>query len=245
MQPNTRVVTCALDGFRGLWDITKYLRTLFLDPCAQRYVGMIKLEDALYFPGVGPAIVGQVQRVLQPYGYEGGVFLDLKLLRLSRAARSILRQYAGYQPRVVTVAASVSLETMRAVREALPDTKIAIVDVPSDISEEECRQRWQMMPSERIYETLWYWKDKGVDSVVCAAADLGYLRSHFGDRFEYYVTGIRSAYVPQGEQERTLSVTQALEEGATTLVTGTHLAYRYCDQTWNELDRYFGLAQAV
>lgn len=241
MRSNKRVVTCALDGFHSPWETIAFLRDLFLDPRAREYVGMVKLEDALFFPGLGPAVVGRVQNVL-PQGV--GIFLDLKLLRTVAATRHILEAFAPARPAVITVSAEVSLETLDLVREMLPEpeTKIALVVVTTDIGEKEYLERWGVSVVERFARTLRSLAPL-VDAVVCGP-EITPIR-HCQPRLERYVVGVRGVHVPIGDQKRTITPVAALDAGAASIVMGTALQPEYRQQTWDELDQYFGRVQVV
>jgi orotidine-5'-phosphate decarboxylase len=63
-------------------------------------------------------------------------------------------------------------------------------------------------------------EESGLDGVVCSAQEALRLRIQHGDNFQLITPGIRPADSEQGDQHRTLTPAQALDEGSSYLVIG-------------------------
>ncbi len=62
--------------------------------------------------------------------------------------------------------------------------------------------------------------NSGLDGVVCSAQEASRLRAQHDDAFQLITPGIRPANSEQGDQHRTMSPAQALNEGSSYLVIG-------------------------
>jgi len=60
----------------------------------------------------------------------------------------------------------------------------------------------------------------GLDGVVCSPQEIAILRRHCGDDFILVVPGIRPAGADKGDQKRTMTPKEAIEQGADYLVIG-------------------------
>ncbi len=252
---NRRRIIFPIDGAPTFGVLLNQAEAFFADTDVCEWVGMIKLNDGLHIPLVGSAIVPMVRKVIPD---SVGFFLDLKIFDVSATMINILRWYAEYGISIVTVCSKVSVKGLIAIRETMPNTKIAMVDTLTDMSPEECLRRFGMTPAGAIAEAV-----KGlegelgdrnpIDLIVCGANDLGYLRTQFGDTYGFVCPGIRDAWMRDGgnkdHQERVSGIYDALKSGATYAVMGSQLtngnpkadisAEESRQLTWKEIARYF------
>jgi orotidine-5'-phosphate decarboxylase len=225
MKESTRVVILPMDGFKNGEELILRLSQIMASDMAKRLVGTIKLNDALHFPYVGPAILGMIDEIL-PAGTEK--FIDLKIADVSDTNRNTLRHYRSYNPDIVTVTSTVSAKSLLAVKEALPDTKIALVDTLTDISAEEIHLRYGLDAAHKIAEALTDFEillksNNPIEIVVCSPRELAYLKEQFGDRYKFITPGIRSPHMAKDHQERVTSAYDALKAGAWRLVMGAQV----------------------
>lgn len=194
------------------------------------YISMIKLNDALHFSRMGPAIIEEVRSVLPN---EVGIFADLKIGDVSETVKNTLRHYAYLKPDIVTVSSICTAQGIEAVREILPYTKIALVDTLTDMSEQECLQRYSQLPGEKIAHALmqydrWFGPGNNpIDIVVSSAVDIVTIQREHGLRFKHLCPGIRDAWMLDGgnsdHQKRIAGIYGALLHGAHYLVMGSQL----------------------
>lgn len=219
------VVVFPVDGSADVDDFKRILAKGMANPLAAELIAEIKLNDALHIPGVGPNIINEVRKIAP----DVKIFIDLKLPDVSATNINILKRYAPYNPDIVTVTSIVSAASLLAIREKLPEIKIALVDTLTDISEEELKDRYGMSAAAKITKALEFFErrlgDKNpIDYVVCAPTDVKKLGERFGNRYKYINPGIRSPHMAKDHQERITSAYEALINGADLLVMGAQLS---------------------
>jgi orotidine-5'-phosphate decarboxylase len=127
---------------------------------------------------------------------------------------------------------------IRKIREILPNTKLAMVSVLTDISEVECLTRFGMPPALKILTD--FLGIKGIyqtpvnqslpetkepfEYVVCSPKELLFLKKNLPD-CSFIVPGIRDEWMKNSDehQKRTTGVREALRAGANLLVMGAQL----------------------
>lgn len=133
-------------------------------------------------------------------------------LNILAVDESVLR-YAAYKPDVITVSSLISTRSIEKIRDKLPETKIALVDVPPDMHEAECRKRNGMNPGEKIRSAISMIEKllpHSIDMYVCGASDLKYLKDCFDGRLQ--------AIVPIEDGGRTTTASTSLLFGADLII---------------------------
>ena len=250
MAKTNPVIILPFDGFSSPEAIYARAQKFFASKFAAQLVYAVKLNDALHFPNVGPAILKRLRMDL-PESVK--FFTDLKIADVSETNKNTLRHYAEYNPVIVTVTSTVSLKGLLAVREALPNTKIAMVDTLTDVSDDECWRRYRKHPGYKIGEALDFFelmlgKDNPLQMAVCSPKEVKELKENF-PQYEFITPGIRSPHMTKDHQERTTSAYDALLLGASYLVMGAQLTKGNPDKnisaeesqqiTLEEIEKYF------
>lgn len=248
----TRRIIFPIDGAIDANDAIGQAGEFFANDGVSSYVGMLKLNDALHIPRIGPDIINMARGVIPVHV---GIFADLKIVDVSATVVNTLRRYAELKLDILTVFSGVTIEALQTIRCILPSTEIALVDTLTDMSREQCRMRFGLDPEDKIARALDGIlrypgiQDKLVDLVVCGVGEVEYLRERFSDDIGYVCPGIRDAWMAKDHQERTRGVYDALRAGATYMVMGTQLskgnpgkgvsAQESREKTWLEIERYF------
>lgn len=249
-EQNRRRVIYPVDGYRDCADLRTHLARLFLSDSVSKLIDVIKFNDAVFLPGFGPNILQVAQRAMPS---EVGIFLDLKLADVSATNRNILRHFSDYDIRMLTIRSQVSEASFREIRALFPSTKIAVVCLPTDISEVECQRRYEYTPTDYItleLRGLCDMIDAGmVNAVVCSPREVAELRRVSGQNLEFVVPGIRDEWMCEDHQERIMGAYKALQAGADWLVIGSQLSKGNPEggispsdsqlMTFEEIDRFF------
>jgi orotidine-5'-phosphate decarboxylase len=174
------------------------------------YVGMVKVgHEGLL--AEGPAGV----RALVDAGLP--VFLDLKAHDIPRTVAATCREARARGARMLTVHACGGPTMVGAAKEAAGDLQVIAVTVLTHLSAGEAQQISGRLPTEWALELAAMALDAGADGVVCAAHELGALRSLGGVRV---VPGVRPTGAVADDQTRVATPREALAAGADWLVIG-------------------------
>ena len=218
------VIILPFDGFPSPEAIYARAQKFFAGSLAQKLVRFVKLNDGLHFSYLGPAILKKLWPIV-PESVD--FFIDVKIADVSESDKNTLLHYAEYNPAIVTVTSAVSAKSLLAVKEALPNTKIALVDTLTDISAEECMRRYRMKPARKISGALNFFADElgddnPIQMVVCGPKEVKELKEKF-PRYEFITPSIRSPHMAKDHQARPASAYNALSWGASYLVMGAQL----------------------
>lgn len=233
-----RKVILPFDGYptaRGLFEAMD--KTLAI-PGLSDLVAFIKLNDGLHNEDMGgPAIVKKIQKRLAEKDLPIGLFIDLKIYDVSATLVNVLKKYQDLEPGILTVSSGCSVEGIIKLRRLLPKTKLAMVSLLTDISEDECAYRLNMRPAEKIkydlsairaiYGTKYGKEDvqlEPFDLVVCSPLEVSILKKEFPG-YQFIVPGIRDEWMKKKDehQKRTTGVKEAIESGADFVVMGAQL----------------------
>ena len=227
MQNNkgTNLIILPMDGCVDEKDLIAKLKAILASPTAGKLIGIIKLNDALHIPGVGPNIIKMIKEIVPP---EVGIFIDLKIPDVLETDKNILLRYKPFNPDIVTVTSTISAKSLLAIKEVLPNTKIALVDTLTDIAEEELLDRYHMNAAEKIIKALEHFdkylgEKNPIELVVSSPKELKVLREKFGDKYKYITPGIRSPHMAKDHQQRVTSAYDALKNGAWMVVMGAQV----------------------
>lgn len=172
------------------------------------------------FTAAGP----QVVETLQAKGFE--VFLDLKFHDIPNTAAGAVRSAAELGVWMVNVHASGGRRMMEACREVLasrtgPVPLLTAVTVLTSLEQEDLQEVGiDIEPMVQVQRLARLAQECGLDGVVCSAREAKALRSTLGEEFTLVTPGIRPTDSDVGDQKRTLTPHQAMENGSSYLVVG-------------------------
>ncbi len=235
-----RVAILPLDGYATAAALFGALEKTLNIKGLTDIISHIKLNDGVHNLDLGgPQIVEEIVQCLKGKGLPIGFFLDLKIFDVSATLVNVLRKYLNTPANILTVSSGCSVAGIIELRKLLPNTKLAMVSLPTDISEDECVDRFGMTPADKIYSDIdrlrsFYQKkikfEKDInpepyDLVVCSAHELSMLHLNCYAGCGFVVPGIRDKWMEKaGEhQKRTTGVREALDLGATFVVMGAQL----------------------
>lgn len=242
MKPSRRRVIAALDGFKEWGTLVEVFCLLIAGPIGP-YLLAVKLNDALDRWGAAAfrnlwqeAGIGGEVKAMADMKIGGGIgtMPDLKLHDVVDTNLHRIAPYAEFQAdAIVTVAMDCSVATWQRVPERYPDLQAALMGVPTDISEEECKARFGGTPWETTNRQLHYicreldeemGKPRapqppcliaGYDVIVPALAEYPGIKP--------ITPGIRDEWMHKGSQKRTAGVYDALLAGAHAVVMGAQI----------------------
>ncbi|MEI6529125.1 MAG: orotidine 5'-phosphate decarboxylase / HUMPS family protein [Candidatus Falkowbacteria bacterium] len=238
MKKSQKIFVLPMDNYANGEKLLDEFETIMLEPDMGDLVAYIKLNDGVHnFDYGGPQILLTLEKLQRNLGINFGIFLDLKIFDVSATLVNVMKKYLEIAPSILTVSASCSIKGITDLRRLLPDTKLAIVNVLTDISNGECMDRFGMMPGNKIgrdlkiIENLYSQKissgdkPKPVDLIICSALDIATIKKHVGSDYGFVTPGIRDAWMrnPNEHQKRTTGVSEALELGADLIVSGAQL----------------------
>ncbi|MCO1334107.1 orotidine-5'-phosphate decarboxylase [Microbulbifer sp. OS29] len=186
-----------------------------LDPSLCR----VKVGKEL-FTAAGPDLV----RALVDRGFQ--VFLDLKFHDIPNTVAKAVKAAAQLGVWMVNVHASGGERMMTAAVDALRDCGdsrpllIAVTVLTSTTAEELAATGVSAPLEKQVLQLASQARACGLDGVVCSAREAKMLRSECGSEFALVTPGIRPAGTDTGDQRRTLTPSEALEEGSSYLVVG-------------------------
>ncbi|MDD3284937.1 MAG: orotidine 5'-phosphate decarboxylase [Patescibacteria group bacterium] len=212
-------------------------------PGVKDLIAYIKVNDALHSEG-GSSLLGKTISALDQNGMQDvKIFLDLKLADTVGTIKNTLAHYVLFGSRIgiVTISTSCSVDGICMAKKMLPDAKIVLVSLLTDISEEECKFRYNDSPGVKIVTDLFDiigWckqKDKYIslpfDGVVCSPFEVNFVKKSLNDASilspKFIVPGIRDEWMVSngdaGQQQRYTGVYDALLNGADFVVMGAQL----------------------
>ena len=145
--------------------------------------GVLSIADLLADTGV----CLKVETSLAAYGFplirllrEKGfrVFADTKAFYLGRAMEGVAKRLKPYAPAFATVACRAGRDAMAIFKDALPDTIVLGVTVPTD---QKVPSRGFATIAEEVVHLAHLSNDAGVDGLVLAPGELLTIRSNFPD----------------------------------------------------------------
>ncbi len=220
-------VIVPIDGFYNSRGVQKKLEAILSIPNAKDIISHIKLNDVVYGES-GCNVMQDVQDwLIKNEFWNIKIFLDLKLSDTSGTNLNILKQYTGIGlfPDILTIRECCSSTTFKEVRELLPNTKLALVSVLTDTSEEECYLRYGIDPIGKIIEDTCVINElcpDVLDAVVCSPLEVSSLKKAFPE-MKLIVPGIRDSWMKSGQQKRSNGVRFAFENGADYVVMGAQI----------------------
>lgn len=244
MQQDFRLIILSRDGCELGGQVISELTLDVIQPGIGSLVDMFKINHATYAsdmtaPGLGLALKGV-------RGFNGAkykLFLDSKSGDVAETLAKIAKHWRGIFPEIMTINSLIAVKGFLEIKKQLPETSIALFSVPTDMSVEECKARYNgMTPTEKIfhdcevYLELWekFRQSEGLDLakiykkpfdlVVCSPRELDYLNDRgMGKYFKWITPCIRDYWMPKDHQVRTAGVLEALKKGAHKIIMCTQL----------------------
>jgi adenine/guanine phosphoribosyltransferase-like PRPP-binding protein/orotidine-5'-phosphate decarboxylase len=226
-------VILAVDGYPNGHEALITLGELISNPFIPQMVSFIKLNDVIHDKDIGSVgFVEQLVEWLQPLGI--GLMLDFKLADITDTVVNVLKHYSktmelarqGY-PVILTVRESVTAKTFITLRKDFPGLKVAVVTTLTDMSEDECRTRYGMTPSNKILidcqnldhayitavanDAIVGCPNHPFDFVVCSPRELKSLQSDLWPECGFVCPGIRDQWMDTGNQKRTTGIKEAIK----------------------------------
>lgn len=234
-----KVIILPLDGYKNGELLLEALRRILKEPGVKELLAFIKLNDGIHNVDYGgPEMCQEIREMLKDNGIDAGIFLDLKIFDVSETLKNVLKKYI-LQPGILTVSSGCSVKGILELRRLLPETSLAMISTPTDISKDECQARFGMSPEMKIYNDLMNIrkeyakiiqpgdKEEPFDLVVCSYHELSFLNQNLTGFYGYIVPGIRDEWMKKPEekehQKRTTGVIDALTAGATYVVMGAQM----------------------
>jgi len=153
------------------------------------------------------------------------IFLDLKIFDVSEIMVNILKKYQSIPNLdILTVSSQCSISGIRKIRELLPSVKLAMVSIPSDITEKECSIRFGKSSELKIWSDLVETRDcyrarfgdeEPFDLVVCSSQELNFLRLNLSQNYGFIISEEDS----DNYQKLTIKATELISRGATFVVS--------------------------
>lgn len=180
----------------------------------------------------GVGVYVKVNAILRACGYELieelrkmglRVFADLKLHDISHTLATDGKFLRAARPEILTVMCNAGTESMRKLKEMLPDTEVLGVTVLTSVTEEDAEQIHGTANVGDTVVRLAHLADKaGIDGLIASPREATVLRSQFGNRFTINTPGIRPlwALVPGDDQKRVMTPEMAIRAGADRIVVG-------------------------
>lgn len=241
-----RPIIYPMDGCPTAAYLISDLTANLLRPGIGELIAMAKINDANFARDMSaPDLIDGIRIVGQITKTDIGIFNDLKTGDVSGTLKNITNRFRKNVPEILTVSAIIATEGFLKIRQTLPSTKIALFSVPTDMSVEECKARYNgMTPSEKIisdiefFMTQWYvvLDEAGIDRtssdvfefpfdfVVCSPRELDDLNdAGMGQYFKWICPGIRDRWMEADHQKRTTGILEALQKGAAYAVMSTQL----------------------
>lgn len=224
-------VILSMDGFSTAASLLVAATNVLNEPQSD-VVGHLKINDAVHLPDMsGPNLVYALKQIREDIK----IFLDLKVGDVHATLRNIVSHYYS-APNILSVSSLIDAKGFLELRRCLPDTKLALFSVPTDMAEARCKERYDNDVAGKIKEDLFCLEDdynciKGeddaatpVDLIICSPRELGKLSIPILIRkYAFICPGIRDEWMEDGKQTRTTGVKEALEAGAKYVVLGSQM----------------------
>lgn len=205
-------------------DVDNKERALGLVQLLAPHVGMFKVGMELFY-ACGPEIISSIRDL------GGRVFVDLKLHDIPHTVFRAARVLTRYGASIINVHAAGGAEMMKAAAAAIREEVISgnmerplviAVTVLTSLEQREFNNQVGIPGpiSDRVVDWALLSHVSGLDGVVASAREAVAIKKALGDSFVIITPGIRPAGAAVGDQKRTVTPAQAINNGATYLVVG-------------------------
>ncbi len=230
-------VILPLDGYPTAAGAIINATLILSEPYSAALIGVVKINDGAHMPDMsGPMMVQALGKVPEVLEIDLGTFLDLKANDVSGTLRNVGLHYSPFKVKILTVSSKTSAKGFLELQRMLPETELALFSVATDITEEDCQERWRMTPGEKIrhdiqviekqYERIRGNGDpeKPFHLTISSPRELDFLADKgVSEKYPAVTPGIRDEWMLKGQQERITGVRYALEHGAKYVVMGSQM----------------------
>jgi len=149
------------------------------------------------------------------------VFLDLKFHDIPNTVAKAVAAVAHLSPQVLTVHAAGGRDMMAAAKAAAPPgTKVVGVTVLTSLDGSDLSATGMTgSAADQVKRLTDLAREAGIDGIVCSGDEVAAAKRDWPDGF-FVVPGIRPEGAAPGDQKRTVTPRQALDDGASILVIG-------------------------
>lgn len=153
------------------------------------------------------------------------LFLDLKLHDIPNTVRGACKSLSRLHPEYLTVHASGGHDMIQAAVLELPSTKVTAVTALTSLSQSDV-DAWGEVSINRFANALAKTAfEAGARAIVCSGHEVAGIRSLVGSSMNMIVPGIRHESAAVDDQQRTMTLTKALQAGADIVVIGRPITY--------------------
>ncbi|MBD2440783.1 orotidine-5'-phosphate decarboxylase [Nostoc sp. FACHB-110] len=159
------------------------------------------------------------------------IFLDLKFHDIPNTVAGACRSAARYGVDLLTIHATAGKDALKAATEAahtgadqagMQPPKLIAITLLTSISARQLAfdLKIPLELPEFALEMALMAQASGLDGAVCSPQEVAQLRQTCGDEFLFVCPGVRPTWAEKGDQQRSLTPSQALQAGANYLVIG-------------------------
>ena len=206
------------------FDAPNITKARYLLEMAGDYIGGIKL-GLEFFNHNG---ISGVNKVMERN--ETGLFLDLKFHDISNTVAGAVRGVMACEPNIINVHTAGGLKMMQKAKEqavlCAKDLGIKVplvigVTILTALDDDDLKSvGYAHNALEQVVKMACLAKEAGLDGVVCSAHEIKSIKEACGNDFITVVPGIRPAGTSKGDQKRTMTPAEAINEGADYIVIG-------------------------
>lgn len=152
------------------------------------------------------------------------IFLDLKFHDIPNTVAGACRSAKEYEVDLLTMHATAGTEAMQRAKEALGDspTKLIAITVLTSLSPQNLRDDLKVSIDLQAFaqQMASLAKQSGLDGAVCSPHEAKILREINGKEFTLVCPGVRPTWTQTGDQQRIMTPSDAIRQGANHLVIG-------------------------
>lgn len=177
---------------------------------------ILKVNDLLLNKGI--------EWLLPNFGVYGRIMADLKGHDIKKTLENIAKHLLRYPPWAVTVHGSGGEDMIRATVETLKGTptKVLVVTVLTSIDKKTCKEVYSRMPKAEVLALAKIAHRAGAHGLVCSPEEVYALRKKY-PAMTLVTPGVRSAGADKGDQKRTGTPRDAIDNGANYIVMSRQL----------------------
>lgn len=175
------------------------------------------------------------------------IFLDLKFHDIPNTVAGACRSAKEYEVDLLTMHAVAGKQAMQMAKEALGDssTKLIAITVLTSLSaqnlQEDLKISLELAAFAEHMASLT--KACGLDGAVCSPHEAKRLRELTGDGFTLVCPGVRPTWAQTGDQQRIMTPSEAIQQGANHLVIGRPITQADDPQTaWRKIQQEVAIA---
>lgn len=153
------------------------------------------------------------------------LFLDLKLHDIPNTVKGACKSLSPLEPEYLTVHAAGGYDMIQAAVTELPTTKITAVTALTSLSQSDV-DAWGEVSLDKFANALAQTAhEAGARAIVCSGHEVAGIRSLVGSTMNIIVPGIRHESAAADDQQRTMTLTKAMQKGANIVVIGRPITH--------------------